>query len=209
MLHRPVHAGRWRWSFQEGEEYDELLVASVDGSYFPPTGCKVGTRERSENQSRKRKQIEVPDGGGRIGWGLVVGENKDEESEDQGTCECDGISEETTDICGELTATQKLMPSCQDLERAWLIVRGDFTFAGGASFADCDPGSEQLWPLVSSIHRAFIGMFERKNHTEFAHMKTACGMGLQIYWRRAKHFRHAAGTPEPMTLTYSCATSLT
>ena len=44
------------------EEYDEHLVAFVDGSCFPPSGCKTETRENCENQSRKRKQIEMTDG---------------------------------------------------------------------------------------------------------------------------------------------------
>ena len=94
---------------------------------------------------------------------MVVRKLKGAESEvlwaDQGICESYGISEETTNILGELTAIQKLMQSCQDLEHASLTVRGDCTFAGGASFANCDPASEQLWPLASNTHRAIISIF--------------------------------------------------
>ena len=55
---------------------------------------------------------------------------------EQGTCESNGISEETTNSFGELTAKQKLMLSCHDLTGAWLTVRGDCTFAGGAKICD-------------------------------------------------------------------------
>ena len=60
------------------------------------------------------------------------------------------------------------MQSCHDFTGASLTVRGDRTFAGGASFAT---KSEQLWPLVSRKHHTTASMFERKNHTEFAHAK--------------------------------------
>ena len=72
---------------------------------------------------------------------------------------------------GELMAMQKLMHSCHGLTGAWLTVRGDCTFAGGASFLTCGPGGEQIWPLVSNIHRDKISMFERQNHASFVHVK--------------------------------------
>ena len=84
------------------EEYDEHLVAFVDGSYFPPNGCKVAIKGKGENQTGKRNEMSTPDRG-RIGWRfVVVREHEGEESEvlwaDQGTCESDGISEETANI---------------------------------------------------------------------------------------------------------------
>ena len=92
---------------------------------------------KGENQTKKRKELGTPDGG-RIGW--VVREHNSAESEvlwaEQGTCESNGISEETTNSFGELTAKQKLMLSCHDLTGAWLTVRGDCTFAGGAKICD-------------------------------------------------------------------------
>ena len=146
-------------------KYDEHLVAFVDGSYFPPNGCKVTTKGNGENETRWRKEMGTLDGG-RIGWGFAV--VRGEESEvlwaDRSTCETDGISEKTTNIFGELTAIQKLMQSCHHLTRVCVSLRGDCTFAGCASIATSDPGSEQLWPLVSSIHRATVSMFERKTH---------------------------------------------
>ena len=74
----------------------------MDWSYFPPNGCKVKTHGKGENKTKKLKEMGTPDGG-RIGWGfVVVREHKGEESEvqwaDQGTCESDGISEETTNM---------------------------------------------------------------------------------------------------------------
>ena len=141
------------------EEYVEHLVAFVDGSYFPPNGCNVETKENSENQSRKRKQVEVPDGWShRVGIRSRAGERRTRNQRCYGQTRAParamGISEETTKIHGELTAIQKLTQSRPDKTGAWLTVRG-----GGASFATCYRGSEQLWPLVSSIHRAMVSMF--------------------------------------------------
>ena len=128
--HRPVHVWGWRWRFQgrksKPEEHDEHLVALVDGSHFPPSGCKVKKqrRVRISPGSGNRSRCLTGDASGGVSG--VVRENKDEESEV--TCESDGISEETTNFFGDLTAIQKLMQSCQDLKHAWLTVREDCTF---------------------------------------------------------------------------------
>ena len=119
-----------------------------DGSNFSPSGCNMETKEESENESRKRKQIEVPDGRGTSGGdSSSCGKNKDGDQR----CWIDGRSKAVSRLGTCLVDSPRGLYLCS---RGWLRNLWSWEWASR--------------PLVSSVHRTIFGMLEREHHTEFA-----------------------------------------